>query len=112
VLLRFLVAGCIVFFHHSNPSAATISHLITPQTESTSSPCFSPSVTSKRKQKKQTESTAVSLFFSFGYEKKTEKKQTELTTASLFFSFGYSKKQKQKKENEGERIQLFHSGRF
>jgi hypothetical protein len=90
VLLRFLVAGCIVFFHHSNPSAATISHLITPQTES----------------------TAVSLFFSFGYEKKTEKKQTELTTASLFFSFGYSKKQKQKKENEGERIQLFHSGRF
>jgi hypothetical protein len=45
------VAGCIVFFHHSNPSAATISRLITPQTESTSFPCF----------------------FSFGYVKKIEK---------------------------------------
>jgi hypothetical protein len=85
-----------VFFHHSNPSAATISRLITPQTESTSFPWFSPSVTSK-KQKKQTESTAVSLFFSFGYEKKTEKKQTESTAASLFFSFGYVKKTETKK---------------
>jgi hypothetical protein len=89
VLSRFLVAGCIVFFHHSNPSAATISRLITPQTESTSFPCFSPSVT-----------------------KKKQKKQTESTTASLFFSFGYSKKTETKKENEGERIRLFHPGHF
>jgi hypothetical protein len=63
-----------VFFHHSNPSAAIISRLITPQTESTLFPCFSPSVTKKTK-KKQTESTAASLFFSFGYVKKTETKK-------------------------------------
>jgi hypothetical protein len=54
---------------------------------------------------------AVSLFFSFSYEK-NRKKQTESTTASLFFSFGYIKKIETKKENEGERIQLFHPGRF
>jgi hypothetical protein len=100
------VAGCIVFFHHSNPSAATISRLITPQTESTSFPCFSPSVTPK-KQKKQTESTAVSLFFSFGY-KKNKPSQRPLPC----FSPSVTKKKKQKKENEGEMIRLFHPGRF
>jgi hypothetical protein len=57
--------------------------LITPQTESTPLPYFSPSVTSK----------------------KTEKNTNRVNAASLFFSFGYVKKQKQKKENEGERIQ-------
>jgi hypothetical protein len=95
-----------VFFHHSNPRAATISRLITPQTESTLFPCFSPSVTSK-KQKKQTESTAVSLFFSFGYEK-NKNKQTESTAASLFFSFGYVKKTETKKRKR----RLFHPSRF
>jgi hypothetical protein len=57
--------------------------LITPQTESTPLPYFSPSVTSK----------------------KTEKKQTESTLLPCFSPSVTSKKQKQKKENEGERIQ-------
>jgi hypothetical protein len=99
-----------VFFHYSNPSAATISRLITLQTESTSFPCFSPSVTSK-KQKKQTESTAVSLFFSFGYEK-NRKKTNRVNSRLLVFLLRLRQKKTEKKENEGERIRLSHPGRF
>jgi hypothetical protein len=111
VLSRFLVAGCIVFFHHSNPSADTISRLITPQIESTLFPCFSPSVTSKKTEKTNRVNGRF-LVFLLRLRKKQKKKQTESTTASLFFSFCYSKKTETKKENEGERIRLFHPDRF
>jgi hypothetical protein len=101
-----------VFFHHSNPSAATISRLITPQTESTLFPCFSPSVTSKKTEKNKPSQRLFSLIFSFGYEKKTEKKTNRVNIVSLFFSFGYVKKKTETKNNEGERIRLFHPGRL
>jgi len=53
------------------------------------------------------------LIFSFGYEKKTEKKTNRVNDRFLVFLLRLlKKKQKQKKENEGERIRLFHPGRF
>jgi hypothetical protein len=96
------VAGCIVIFYHSNPSATTISRLITPQTESTSFPCFSPSVTSKKTEKTNRVNGRF-LVFLLRLRKKTEKKQTESTAASLFFSFGYVKKTETKKKKTKEK---------
>jgi hypothetical protein len=63
--------------------------LITPQTESTPLPYFSPSVTSKKTKKP---SQRRFLIFLLRLRKKTEKNR--VNTASLFFSFGYVKKQK------------------
>jgi hypothetical protein len=101
-----------VFFHLSNPSAATISRLITPQTESTSFPCFSPSVTSKKKQKKTNRVNGRFLVFLLRLEKKQKKNKPSQQPPPCFSPSATEKKQKQKKENEGERIRLFHPGRF
>jgi hypothetical protein len=102
-----------VFFHHSNPSAATISRLITPQTESTLFPCFSPSVTSKKTEKTNRVNGRF-LDFLLRLRKKNRKKNKPSQRPLPCFSPSVTskKKQKQKKENEGERIRLFHPGRF
>jgi hypothetical protein len=89
-----------VFFHHSNPSAATISRLITPQIESTLFPCFSPSVTSNKNRKKQAESTTVSLIFSFGYEKKQEKKTNRVNDRFLVFLLRLHQKKTETKKRK------------
>jgi hypothetical protein len=101
-----------VFFHHSNPSAATISRLITPQIESTLFPCFSPSVTSKKKQKKTNRVNGRFLDFLLPLQKK-QKKTNRVNDRFLVFLLRLHKKNRnKKKENEGERIRLFHPGRF
>jgi hypothetical protein len=102
-----------VFFHHSNPSAATISCLITPQNRVKI--VFLVFLLQLRKKTEKTNRVnGRFLVFLLRLRKKQKKKQTESTAASLFFSFGYVKKKTEtkKKENEGERIRLFHPGRF